>query len=306
MIKYIIAIVLCAFHAVLPMNESEQFSQKFLSIQEKVSEKELLLPKGLQQSGVNLALLRMDQIGLLFERLPQPCVLKVKKQMSPDMSFIHDVAMLPKGPRDHIILLMLDGDKEKAAKFYEMPLRDAFLGLMFDGHKEALEKFSQESPDRAFQLYHEIKKGLGDAQHPIGPLYVASQEDRDLTLQILNPWFYSQPRITLNDKTQIDSMDENLRRYFIGKEVLVFQQKNVCDPCRSRESLTASGRLMCGPVCLGGGMFGTGVACEACGANCLFLKSFGLAIGSFGSMVMAGIFCILPLCMVCEAKKVML
>lgn len=137
---------------------------------------------------------------------------------------------------------------------------------MFDGKKEnqwAIEEFCNKPIAQALQLYHEIKRGLGAIDKPIGPLYTTSQAHRDFVMQTLNPWYYSYPFVAIAIKEKVDSLDADLRQYFDGitMHVVPYDKGQDCAVCRG---------VTCGmPPLIGGA---TGSRGAIAGATCTWYE----------------------------------
>jgi len=157
-----------------------------------------------------LPTLKVFQIGKSYHDLPAECRGKMICHMSPKVRMLHRVMLwLPEEKiKKQIFMYMLDGDEESANIFCEMPVL------------------------QAFELYHEIKRSLGDEKRPIGPLFKLAQEERNFIFNQcnqLNLWHgnYISPVISIEDQQKIHELDEDLQQYFVGKEVHVLDDKEM-------------------------------------------------------------------------------
>jgi hypothetical protein len=93
--------------------------------------------------------------------------------------------------------------------------------VMFEGDKKFEECFYNKPVAEALQLYHMIKKNVGDK--PIAPLYKMNQETRDIIFSQLHPWYadYVNPVMSIQEQQIIYALDANVRQYFLGKDVRV-------------------------------------------------------------------------------------
>lgn len=125
---------------------------------------------------------------------------EIIKNMSTQLLMLSCIATyLPEDVvKDHICLFMLDGCRQEAETFYKTPLIEHF------------------------ELYHNFKTRLADDTKPIGPLYAASQGERDLILGLQQPWYCALPVMCLDRKKMLDEMRDELKQiYTLGKKISV-------------------------------------------------------------------------------------
>lgn len=84
MMKFLMVMACFVFQVMLPM--------ELMQVHQSTS-----LPE------VNLALLRLDQINTWCKARSEECQHKIQQSLSPDMSLIHDIAMVPEDVKKHII-----------------------------------------------------------------------------------------------------------------------------------------------------------------------------------------------------------
>lgn len=93
--------------------------------------------------------------------------------------------------------------------------------------------------EQAFEVYHGIKVKLSDDSKPIGPLYVASQEERDAVMRMKKLWYF----MSSEEKKLFDAVDDTFRQtYLQGQEVVVLPY----EVCTLHQMIT--------PIVISGGM----------------------------------------------------
>lgn len=175
-------------------------------------------------------------------------------------------------------------------------VKDYICLFLFDGHKAAAEQFYTDPIEQAFDLYHAIRVGLSDDSKPIGPLYVASQSERDAILSVKKLWYYSLPIIDSEEKKLLNAVSDRLKRtYLQGREVIILPH-DVCTLKQVFNTILISGGMtllsfggIAGVVSLMGMFFGTPLAtasnyialitdaactgfCGSCGCLCMATK----------------------------------
>ncbi len=99
---------------------------------------------------------------------------------------------------------------------------------MFDGHKVAAEHFYKEPLLHAFDVYYQVRAGLADDNKPIGPLYLASQAERDAVLRVKKLWYYSVPIMSSEEKKLLDAVSDPLKQVYLQDQEVVIVPYDAC------------------------------------------------------------------------------
>lgn len=196
------------------MNESVYLQ---IAAQRKIHELDNLLEKKQQIKALNLTLLRFDQLSTFLNNRSSQEIVKLQKQMSPDMRFFCDVAMIHKDIGEYVHTIMGAMYKQNAS------IRNFCLNMMFDGNAKTIKMFEKLDADDALKLYHQSKP-IREFGKSIEKLMAASQEERKMVLDLSHPTVscYPYPIITHCYKEKVDALNHDLRTdYLIGKKVLL-------------------------------------------------------------------------------------
>lgn len=207
------------------------------------------------------SLLSLRDIHNHFCDMPEDDKKATLKTMSTQLLLLSCVATcLPEElVKDHICFFMMDGCKPAAEKFYVTPLLEHF------------------------ELYHDIKVRLADDTKPIGPLYAASQKDRNMILHVKTSHASSVPVICRTDKKVIDQIEDSIRdTYLKGMTVSVVRDSRIEECIEKGACYTVTGVLILDAF-VTGGLFGVSivacgkqVVCQPCVASSFALLPTGL------------------------------
>lgn len=201
--------------------------------------------------------LKLSEVKEKFSSLSDYGKWQVKKSMSKSLWLLHCIAVqLP-----------------------EDVIKNHILFYMFDGHEKAAELFYDEPIDKSFQLYQEIKISMKDGNKPIGPLYILPEVNRNFILSTINPWHHLAPVITASDQRKIDNLDNTIKEYLVGKNVMILPEgdKNPC--CEPENIYFCLGLTLGIPPLLTGMLFGGAAIFGACtgaggAAQCFYVPEF--------------------------------
>lgn len=250
--------------------------------------------------------LKLSKIGGHYDNLSFDCRGKVILHMSDNALRLHRIAMwLPKDVQRHIIAYMFGGYK----MMMPVPMEDDKEQAEEDKQKienikkynnkldRAIERFFDKPIGKAIQLYYDIKQMIRE-EDSIAPIYVMNKENRKIFLSKLHPWYadYINPLMNVEERQQIDELDEDERRYFQGKQINKLPEDNQHECTLKKIGIMVAlfggglilmeGFLMGGVYCIGGnyvcsevflgtaqGIGGCGL-CMICGLACLNTSNF--------------------------------
>lgn len=153
------------------------------------------------------ASLKLDEWYNAFRALSEGAKRTVLRTMSTQLLYLHAIAFClpPEIVQDHIICALLDGEEDAVKNFYALPFGPAF------------------------DVYHDIKSNLADDSLPVGPLYAKSPQVRELILKLQkNPWYYSQPVISLEDNEEMGLLSDDMKNmYLAGKTISVVSNETL-------------------------------------------------------------------------------
>lgn len=192
------------------------------------------------------------------------------------------VMMLPQELLKEICVYMMDGE---IASDLAQEERDALKEKIC----ASAEQFYKDPVEQAFDIYCTIKVGLSDTSKPIGPLYVASQLDRDALVQAKKLWYF----MSAEEKELFDSVSDDFKQLYVqGREVMLLPD----DVCTVRQlvipflisggmTLLSFSGLTCG-FSLVAGLVGIPLA-VSCSSTVLSIN--GAYAGGCGSCLCCGI-----------------
>lgn len=193
------------------------------------------------------------------------------KKMSTQLLLLSCVATcLPQELVQNICLLMMDGEITSDITQEEQNKIKSSIN-------KAADEFYTTPVGKAFDQYHPIQIWLAHTKLPIGPVYVASSDKRNVMLEVKSEWYSSVPVISYERKKSVDTLDYDLKHIYLqGKEVVVMPNDYTRDRLCIGATVLLAGPCVCS-LCIGGGA-AVGAVCYG-NPGCVLTKPFCLTAG---------------------------